>query len=61
MLSDLITLLRPKHWVKNGFVIAPLIFAGQFTSNTAVMETIIAFILFSIGASAVYVVMAMRV
>ncbi|MCW8826956.1 MAG: decaprenyl-phosphate phosphoribosyltransferase [Gammaproteobacteria bacterium] len=60
MLSDLISLLRPKHWVKNGFVLAPLIFAGQFTSNTAVMEAIIAFILFSIGASAVYVVNDIR-
>jgi len=60
MLSDLITLLRPRHWVKNGFVFAPLIFAGQFTSNAALMEVLIAFALFSIGASAVYVVNDIR-
>ncbi len=60
MLSDLITLLRPKHWVKNGFVIAPLIFAGQFTSNAALMEVLIAFVLFSIAASAVYIVNDIR-
>ncbi|NOR51735.1 MAG: decaprenyl-phosphate phosphoribosyltransferase [Gammaproteobacteria bacterium] len=60
MLSDLITLLRPKHWVKNGFVIAPLIFAGQFTSNDALMEVLITFVLFSIAASAVYIVNDIR-
>jgi len=60
MLSDLITLLRPKHWVKNGFVIAPLIFAGQFTSNAALMEVLIAFVLFSMAASAVYIVNDIR-
>jgi 4-hydroxybenzoate polyprenyltransferase len=60
MLSDLITLLRPKHWVKNGFVIAPLIFAGQFTSNAALMEVLITFVLFSIAASAVYIVNDIR-
>ena len=60
MLSDLITLLRPKHWVKNGFVIAPLVFAGKFTSNAALMEVLITFILFSIAASAVYIVNDIR-
>jgi len=60
MLSDLITLLRPKHWVKNGFVLGPLIFAGQFTSNEALMEVLIAFVLFSIAASAVYIVNDIR-
>ena len=60
MLSDLLTLLRPKHWVKNGFVIAPLIFAGQFTSNAALMEVLIAFVLFSMAASAVYIVNDIR-
>ena len=60
MLSDLITLLRPRHWVKNGFVIAPLIFAGQFTSNAAIVEILIAFLLFSVAASAVYIVNDIR-
>lgn len=60
MLSDLITLLRPRHWVKNGFVIAPLIFAGHFTSKAAIVEIVIAFLLFSVAASAVYIVNDIR-
>ena len=51
----LIRLMRPKQWIKNGFVLAPLIFAGQFTSLRAVGEALLATLLFSLVSSATYV------
>ena len=51
----LILLMRPKQWVKNGFVFAPLIFTGLFLDLASVSQTLIAFLLFSLAASATYV------
>ena len=51
----LIRLMRPKQWIKNGFVLAPLIFAGQFTSLRAVGEALLATLLFSLVSSATYI------
>jgi len=48
--------MRPKQWVKNGFVFAPLMFTGLFLDLVAVTQTLIAFTLFSLAASATYVV-----
>jgi len=52
----LIALIRPKQWVKNGFVFAPLIFTGSFLNYTSVTNVIYAALLFSVAASAVYIV-----
>ena len=56
----LIRLMRPKQWIKNGFVLAPLIFAGQFTSLRAVGEALLATLLFSLVSSATYVLNDLR-
>ncbi|WP_198946714.1 decaprenyl-phosphate phosphoribosyltransferase [Kiloniella majae] len=48
-------LMRPKHWVKNGFVLAPLLFTGLFSSHEAITKTLIITFLFCIASSAVYV------
>jgi 4-hydroxybenzoate polyprenyltransferase len=48
--------MRPKQWVKNGFVLAPLIFAGEFTQLASVQEALLAFFLFCLAASATYIV-----
>ena len=56
VLLGLFKLMRPKQWVKNGFVFAPLMFTGLFLDLVAVTQTLIAFTLFSLAASATYVV-----
>ena len=51
----LFRLIRPKQWVKNSFVLAPLVFAGQFTNLIAVSEALLATLLFSLASSAAYI------
>ncbi|MCY4390001.1 MAG: decaprenyl-phosphate phosphoribosyltransferase [Desulfurellaceae bacterium] len=51
----LFRLIRPKQWVKNSFVLAPLVFAGQFTNLLAVSEALLATLLFSLASSAAYI------
>ncbi|GAB6043978.1 decaprenyl-phosphate phosphoribosyltransferase [Endothiovibrio diazotrophicus] len=53
--SALIRLLRPRQWVKNAFVVAPLLFSGAFVDPAAVVETVIATALFCLASSAVYI------
>lgn len=48
-------LLRPTHWVKNLFVLAPLIFSLQLTNLTLLPRVLAAFALFSLTASALYI------
>ena len=54
--AGLLRLLRPRQWIKNGFVLAPLVFAGQFMDGAAVIEALFAVCLFCVAASAVYIV-----
>ena len=54
--AGLIKLMRPKQWVKNGFVLAPLIFAGQFLDSSALKHALLAFFLFCIASSATYII-----
>ena len=49
-------LMRPRQWVKNGFVLAPLLFTGQFTQAGSVAQALLAALLFCLAASSVYVV-----
>ena len=55
-LLGLIKLMRPKQWVKNGFVLAPLIFSGEFLSPAALTHALLAVLLFCIASSATYVI-----
>ena len=56
VLLGLIKLMRPHQWIKNGFVFAPLLFTGLFLDLVAVSQAVLAFVLFSLAASATYVV-----
>jgi 4-hydroxybenzoate polyprenyltransferase len=59
-LQGLINLMRPKQWVKNGFVLAPLIFSGAFLDASAVQHALLAVLLFCLASSATYIVNDLR-
>lgn len=48
--------LRPRHWIKNFFVFAALIFAKKFTDWSAIRLSLFAFILFCLASSGVYLI-----
>jgi 4-hydroxybenzoate polyprenyltransferase len=54
MIASLIRLARPTHWVKNGFVAAPLLFANPDQLGAAAVESATAVAVFSLMASAIY-------
>ncbi|MGF1841510.1 decaprenyl-phosphate phosphoribosyltransferase [Vibrio atlanticus] len=54
-LPPLVRLMRPKQWIKNAFVFAPLLFSGLFTDMLSVQHTLSAFIIFCLASSATYV------
>lgn len=56
LIKEVIKLIRVKQWIKNGFVLAPLLFTGQFTEPTSLRNAAIAFVLFCLASSATYVV-----
>ncbi|NDF12233.1 MAG: decaprenyl-phosphate phosphoribosyltransferase [Proteobacteria bacterium] len=51
----LLKLMRPKQWIKNLFVVAPLVFSMTFYDSVNVIHTIIAVAVFIAASSAVYV------
>ena len=52
----LVKAIRPRQWVKNGFVFAPLLFGKLFLRPDSIARALLAFALFSAMASAVYLV-----
>lgn len=50
-----IKLLRPAQWVKNTFVLAPLLFSQKFHNTNACIKTLAAFAVFCAASSAVYI------
>ncbi len=55
MLAALVRLLRPSHWAKNVFVLAPLVFAERLHDPRAIAVALAAFACFCAASSAVYV------
>lgn len=55
MILALIRTLRPRQWVKNSFVAAPLFFSLRLLDTTSVQRTIAAVALFSLISGCVYV------
>ncbi|MHC4437774.1 MAG: decaprenyl-phosphate phosphoribosyltransferase [Planctomycetota bacterium] len=51
----LLRIMRPKHWTKNVFVFAALIFGQQMTVPLAVGRAVAAFFCFCLAASAIYI------
>ncbi len=59
-ISEMLRLLRPKQWIKNSFVLAPLLFTGQFLELNTVLQVLAATGLFCIASSASYIVNDLR-
>jgi len=55
LLPQLLKTLRPTHWIKNGFLFAPLLFSGHFSNLSEIILTIHGFLIFSMAASAIYI------
>jgi len=55
-LGDWLELARPRQWVKNLFVLTPLLFSGRATEPQWVLKAIAAFAVFCVAASTVYAV-----
>lgn len=55
-IKGIITSCLPKQWVKNIFVLAPLVFFGYFTELDSITASFLAVLLFSTASSAVYIV-----
>ena len=53
--KSLLQLMRPKQWIKNAFVLAPLLFSGLFTDALSVYNSLAAFFIFCVASSATYV------
>ena len=53
-------LARPRQWIKNAFVLAPLVFAREFTDPGSVANALIAFGLFCVASSAGYILNDIR-
>ena len=49
-------LIRPKQWIKNAFLFAPLIFARELFNPGAVLAEVKAFVAFCLTASCIYIV-----
>jgi decaprenyl-phosphate phosphoribosyltransferase len=55
-LQGLIALLRIKQWVKNVFVLAPLLFTGEFLNIQSVTNALLTMLFFSLASSATYII-----
>ena len=60
MLTALLVSLRPKQWIKNGFVFAALVFDGQLTNLPALLHTTLGFVLFCLASSSIYLINDIR-
>ncbi len=54
MLRDLIDIARPVQWLKNGIVLAALVFAGELDDTVRLKQALLAAALFCLLSSAVY-------
>ena len=52
--AALLALMRPRHWAKNAFVLAPLFFSEEFKVAASVLDAAGAFAIFCLCSSAVY-------
>lgn len=54
MIKQFIIAIRPRQWIKNGFVVAPLFFSGRLYSWADYPATFLAFASFCLASSSIY-------
>ena len=54
MMKNIVILLRPQQWMKNGFIFIPLFFDHKLTDWNYLYSAILAFFAYSFAASAIY-------
>jgi len=54
--SALVRAMRPRHWLKNGFVLAPAVFAGHAFDAPAMAKAVTVAVAFCLASSAGYLV-----
>jgi len=55
MIKSVIQEIRPKHWLKNIFILAPFLFTPEKWGINNIISIIVGFILFSFSASLIYI------
>lgn len=60
MLYNLVKLMRPKHYIKNGLIVVPLVFSGQLLNGEHIGKVLIGILLFSLASSVVYILNDIR-
>ena len=53
--SSIFTLIRPHQYIKNLFIFLPLFFAARITDAALFLSAVVAFLAFSLAASAIYI------
>lgn len=56
MMAQYISLLRPKHWIKNAFIFLPLFFSGEVFHLDKLLACLAGFVAFSFIASSIYII-----
>lgn len=56
LVGSLIKLARPGQWIKNGFVLMPLVFSGRLFCPDDTIKTLGVFMSFCLAASATYII-----
>ncbi|NLX76405.1 MAG: decaprenyl-phosphate phosphoribosyltransferase [Clostridiaceae bacterium] len=55
MVKKMLKLMRPKQWVKNIFVLVPLVFSRTFTDPVCMLKALGAFVCFTAASSSIYI------
>ena len=54
--SMIVSEMRPRQWIKNHFIFAPLIFSHNFTNPEYLKKSFLAFLIFSFIAGMIYII-----
>ncbi len=55
-MKALVDLMRVKSWVKNGFLFLPLVFSLNLMQVSLVVQSLLAFVVFSLSCSFIYII-----